>query len=604
LNVQFSYNSIVKAAQIAAVFSVVVCLLLLADFARRTPKLPLDSPDYVELRTQLEAEGGEALRPQLRELDASLRAEYFRQRRFTRRGAFLLIGGVAVTLLLGHWAATVRRRLPGPRGEPAPAESVSSERQRSQWAVGGLVLLLLLGTALAPWLLPSRLPTELEGLDGVAHGPPGQSSPQTDGPTPSPTAPAPEELPPTAEQVAANWPSFRGPGGAGISAYTDVPESWDGASGEGIRWKTAVPLPGNGSPVVWENRVFLSGATDQRREVYGFDADSGQLLWQQPVTVPATNGAAPEAASGEPTELEVMEDTGYAAPTPATDGRRVYAMFANGDVAAFDFNGKEIWSKNLGTPNNPYGHAASLTTFQNRLIVQFDQGTADDDLSSLMALQGSTGEIVWQVQREVPASWASPIVAYHEGQARIITAAAPWVIAYAAEDGQEIWRASCLKGDVGPSPIAVDGMVFVANDGADAVAIRDGGEGDVTESHVIWKNDIGMPDICSPLVTDRHLLLVASYGGLICYDRMEGGEPIWEEDLGAMFSSSPSLAGDRIYLIGDDDDGKGWVVRAGSEACERVGENSLGERCLTSPAFQAGRIYLRGEQHLFCIGPQ
>ena len=133
------------------------------------------------------------------------------------------------------------------------------------------------------------------------------------------------------------------------------------------------------------------------------------------------------------------------------------------------------------------------------------------------------------------------------------------------------------------------------------VAIRDGGEGDVTETHVLWKYDIGMPDICSPLVSGQSLLLIASYGGLICYDRMKGGEPVWEEDFGAMFASSPGLVGEQIYLLSDD--GQGWVVTAGADACQRVAENNLGERCVTSPAFLSGRIYLRGEQHLFCIGP-
>ena len=124
-------------------------------------------------------------------------------------------------------------------------------------------------------------------------------------------------------------------------------------------------------------------------------------------------------------------------------------------------------------------------------------------------------------------------------------------------------------------------MVFVANDDADAVAIRDGGQGDVTETHVLWKNDIGMPDICSPLVTDQYLLLIAAYGGLICYDRMEGGEPVWEEDFGAMFGSSPGLVGDRIYLIADD--GQGWVVTAGPGVLPACGGEYPG-RAVLAPA--------------------
>ena len=128
--------------------------------------------------------------------------------------------------------------------------------------------------------------------------------------------------------------------------------------------------------------------------------------------------------------------------------------------------------------------------------------------------------------------------------------AEPWVIAYAADDGRELWRAECLQGDIGPSPVYGDGVVYVANDNAVAAAIRDGGEGDVTESHIVWTAEFALPDICSPLLTDDHVLLVAAYGGLVSYDRETGGdEPIWEEDLGTILMASPCRVGDRVYLI-------------------------------------------------------
>ena len=590
-----SYNSIVRAAWIAAAFSAFVCMLLLVDFARRTAKLPLDSPRYLQLRGELDTPRKEAAQEELRQLDAQLRQQYFRQRSYTRRGGILLVAGVAVMLLLGHWAATVRRRLPTPHRTPITSGTVAGGHTVALAAVGGLGAMLLLLTVLTPQLSPSPLLTWTDTLHAGSEAisdPATEPAPTTGAAAPAPTDSAAPEEPATDAQIAANWPSFRGPGGAGRSAYTDLPTAWDGAAGTGIRWKTAVPLPGVSSPVVWEKRVFLTGATAERREVYGFDADTGRLLWQQEVA------PTPPAAAAE---FEVNEETGYAAPTPATDGHRVYAMFANGDLAALDLDGKPIWSQNLGTPKNPYGHAASLAVFRNRVIVQFDQGSRDDNLSRLLAIDGPTGKILWQVPREVPSSWASPIVAYHEGQPRIVTAAAPWVIAYDPEDGRELWRVSCLKGDVGPSPIALDGLVYVSNDRADTVAIRDGGEGDVTASHVLWKSDIGLPDTCSPLATDKYVIVIASYGALICYDRMQGGEPVWEEDFGAMFGSSPSLVGEQIYLFADD--GHGWVIAAGPDACQRVAENTLGEPCFASPAFQAGRIYLRGKEHLFCIGP-
>jgi outer membrane protein assembly factor BamB len=216
-------------------------------------------------------------------------------------------------------------------------------------------------------------------------------------------------------------------------------------------------------------------------------------------------------------------------------------------------------------------------------------------------MDGATGRLVWEVQRPVPASWATPVVLQFEDPPRIITAAAPWVIAYAADDGRELWRAECLTGDVGASPVYADGVVYVANDNAMAAAIADGGEGNVTQSHILWTAKDGLPDVCSPLVTRDFLLLVPSYGGLVAYDRKSGGDhPKWEEELGGMLMASPSLVGNHVYLIGED--GRGWVIRPHETGFEQVSENDVAERCSSSPGFQRGRIYIRGAKHLFCMG--
>ncbi len=268
---------------------------------------------------------------------------------------------------------------------------------------------------------------------------------------------------------------------------------------------------------------------------------------------------------------------------------------------AVDYAGKVAWSRSLGLPKNTYGHATSLAMYRDLLLVQFDQGTKQDKLSKLMALKAESGETAWETPREVPNSWPTPTVIEHQGQPQIITAADPWVIAYAPADGKEIWRAKCLQADVGPSPTFADGLVFVANEFPGMAAIRPDGTGDVTDSHVVWEADVGSPDCCSPLATDKYLMVAASFGTLTCYKAKEGGEPLWEEDFdGANFSSSPSLAGKHVFLFSEQ--GKSYLVEPTEEKCVRVAENELGEECVTSPAFQAGRIYIRGKEHLICIG--
>ena len=157
---------------------------------------------------------------------------------------------------------------------------------------------------------------------------------------------------------------------------------------------------------------------------------------------------------------EVPESTGYAAATMATDGRRVYAFFANGDCAAFTLEGKPAWSKSFGALKNPYGHATSLTTWRDRLIVQLDQGDSEDNKSKLYALDGRTGQIVWQRPRKAGASWATPIVIEAAGKAQVITLAVPCVIAYAATDGTELWRVEGLNGEITPSPVFAGGLLI------------------------------------------------------------------------------------------------------------------------------------------------
>ncbi len=333
----------------------------------------------------------------------------------------------------------------------------------------------------------------------------------------------------------------------------------------------------------------MTGATDKQRQVYCFDA-TGKLLWQS--DMPAT----PAAAAKPP---EVMGDTGFASSTPATDGQRVYAMFAIGDVAAFDFSGKMVWSRSLGIPKNSYGHATSLAMVRNLLLIQFDQATAKEGKSKLLALDAATGNTVWETPRPVPNSWATPIVVDWKGQEQIITAGDPWAIAYQVADGKEIWRAKCLGSDVAVSPVFVDGVAFIGNANAKLAAIRVDGRGDVTETHILWIAEDGLPDTCSPLATSQYVLLLASSGTLTCYET-KTGKKWWEHDFESGFKASPTLVGTNVYLLGDE--GKVWIVEPTPTECKIVGEAALGEPCAASPAFLNGRIYLRGKDYLYCIG--
>jgi len=644
------YTVMFRCALVAGLFSFLFGTLLLVDYSARVDQDPLNAPQYVALKARLKANPrDDVVKQELRLLDLELRNEYFQRRRFSTWGTWLLVISVAVTLVCAKAAAVLRRRLPQPQPREVPQDLEGYLHGLSRWAVAGMGGLIILG-GLGLWA-SGRSGVDPEGIlvadasrsvetsapsAAIEPSPPKPPAPQQ--PPPSPAAPelplsvvvtppaseppapeppvmepapavplaaessAPDDAvpkpagespadPATDESWPRNWPRFRGPDGTGVTAYANLPTTWDAASGDGVLWKTAIPLAGNSSPIIWDKRVFLTGADETRRVVYCCDADTGALVWE---------AEAPGTAESTATPPKVMEATGYAAPTPVTDGQRVYAIFANGDMVAVDFTGQVSWSRSFGLPKNAYGHAASLAMHGERVLVQLDQGTRQDKLSKLLALNAASGEVVWETPREVPNSWTTPIVIEHEGRVQIITAADPWVIAYAPADGQELWRAKCLQADVGPSPTFAKGTVYVANEFPGIAAIRADGTGDVTDSHVLWEADVGAPDTCSPLAVDGLLLVLASFGTLTCYDVNEGGEPLWEEDFDGNFTSSPASSGKSVYLF--DEAGKVYVVEPTEAECKRLSEAELGEECVTSPAFQAGRIYIRGKEHLFCLG--
>jgi outer membrane protein assembly factor BamB len=348
---------------------------------------------------------------------------------------------------------------------------------------------------------------------------------------------------------------------------------------------------GPNSPVIWENRVFLTGASSKKREVYCYDSITGKMLWQK---------AMPDIPNVHPGDLTVSEDTGgYSVSTGATDGRRFYVMFANGDVGALDFDGNVLWTVSLGTPENSYGHSTSLDTFQDRVLVLFDQAEAKSAKSRLLCLDGATGKKVWESEpRPVGQTWGTPILVKTPEREQIITCGNPWVVSYNPTNGLEIWRAKALYGEVTPSPISANGMVYVAMDGEALSAWKTDGAGDVTKTHKAWSFDEGLPDICTPLCDGQRIYMLNSSGTLTVVDVVTG-KKLYEQEFDFPYKASPSAAGDKIYLCGD----KGMVVvfEAGAKYKE-IARSDMGEELLASPAFADGRIYIRGKQNLFCLG--
>jgi len=385
---------------------------------------------------------------------------------------------------------------------------------------------------------------------------------------------------PSNDELKANFNAFRGFGSNGIDFHKNIPTQWNGETEENILWKTQIPLHGYNSPIIWGDRLFLSGAEGENREVYCIDRNIGTIVWTYKVTgVPGSPAKSPK----------VTDDTGLAAPSLVTNGNAVFALFGNSDLVALDMDGNLIWHKNLGPTNNHYGHSSSLQIFEDILIVQWDV----KNNPRLIGLNILDGEQIYENPREVKISWASPVLVNTENGMEVVLVSDPIVASYNPKTGEEYWQLDCIFGEVGPSIAYGSGLVYAVNEYAILVAIKPG-----DSPEIVWENDELLSDVPSPIVYDGLMYLATSYGVVACYDAVSG-EKYWENEFDNGFYGSPMYSDGNIFIM--DMDGVIQVFKA-AKTYKEVSSNPLGEPGMTTPAFMDGRIYFRGNEHLYCVG--
>lgn len=560
-----SYQSAIGIAIVAAVFSVVIAGMLTVNVFSMKVHIPARLAELEKMKEQAKANPtDQTLAELILETDTELRRDQFAGLYFIRRGTILLV--VTLVLFIGSiiWAISHYPKSPDVfRQVDLKSHQIrQASLTRTSLSIGVIVIC----SAALFWVL---------------------HAPQVDVKSGDETA---VSLYTSMDEMGKQWPTFRGPGGLGICRVENIPDTWDGASGENILWKTSIPLPGHNSPIVWDNRIFLTGATENEQQIFCYDADSGELLWVGDVSI------SPNPARED---MDIMEDTGYSACTAVTDGKRVSAIFAGGDIGCFTVDGRLLWQKHLGIPESAYGYAASLTAYENTVIIQWDVGydEGDESKSKLIALDWQTGNTVWQTHRPVRNSWSSPTVVKVAHQYQILTAASPFVIAYDAKTGTEIFRVECLDGDVASTPIIAEDKIIAIEPYNKLVAI-DPAPAEGIGVRVSWENESEMPDICSPVAAGEFVWTLTTQGLLGCYLIKDGTE-VYAQQIEGNFQASPTLVGDTVYLLAQD--GTMFISNTGPEYQE-IKRNELGEKCYASPAFGPGRIYIRAKEYLYAIG--
>lgn len=379
---------------------------------------------------------------------------------------------------------------------------------------------------------------------------------------------------------AEDWSQFRGQNGTGISSEAGLPVKW--SKTEGLRW--SMPLPGRGvsSPVVHGGKVYItcsSGALDNRLHVLAYDVKTGEKLWHRQLA--ATGG----------TNCHPM--TCMAAPTPVADDSGVYAMFATGDLAAYDTDGTLRWYRSLvgdyPSITNQVGMAASPVLADGKLIVPMDNAGE----SFIAALDRKTGKNLWKINREREIGWVTPVVRTHEGKTEVIMSGRGVVTAYYGETGEKLWS---QKG-TGPSDIASatfqEGVLYSPGRGGTTALKAENGT-----FKELWKSPKLNGGMSSPLVY-KNIVYAATGAGVVNAADAVTGKPLWDERIKGKASASP-LAGDgKVYVFNEK--GLTTVLKA-ADKTEILAENDLGEETLGTPAISGGAIFIRTDKTLFCVG--
>jgi outer membrane protein assembly factor BamB len=372
---------------------------------------------------------------------------------------------------------------------------------------------------------------------------------------------------------------FRGNSSLGISKAKNLPTSWNLASGKNILWKIPVPRKGYNSPVITGNKVFFSGADEKTRELFCYELSSGKQLWKlETKNIPGSPAQAPKTT----------DDTGLAASTVTTNGKVVCAIFGTGDLICADMDGKQLWAKNIGVPDNSYGYASSLLIFGSSLIIQYD----NRNVKKVMALDLSTGNQRWVKERlEKHPSWSSPVIATVNNKPQLILVGNPGVTSYNPNTGEVYWRVEAMSGEPVPGAACTNGIVFAAAEYATMIAINaiDGSE--------LWRTDEFLPEIASPVATKEFVFIATSYGVVASFD-VNTGTVIKSMEFNTDFNASPIIADGKIYLICTD--GKVFILSAKGDF-SLINSFETKEKTFATPAFTDKKIVIKTEKSIYCV---
>jgi outer membrane protein assembly factor BamB len=387
---------------------------------------------------------------------------------------------------------------------------------------------------------------------------------------------------------AGEWPGWRGPRGDGTTDEKSLPVHWSDT--ENIAWKVEVPGVGHSSPAIWGDRIFLTSCREdqQKRILLCFNRTDGKLLWERTVLT---------------SKLEhIHKENSYASSTPATDGKYVYVTFLNApryEAYCYDFEGNEIWHKSPGEFHSVHGFSSAPLLYKDFVILNGDQ----DAKAYVVALDKATGEERWRADRpNKTRSYCPPVIFEMAGKKQLVMSGSKCVASYDPDTGKQNWIIDGPTEQFVASLVYSDEVLFLTYGfpKLGVMGIKPDGEGNVTQSKVLYNEPKGGGYVPSPIAHGGYFFVVTD-GGVASCREAKTGKLEWIERLGGHTHSSPISAGDYLYF--PDDKGVTYVIKGGPKF-EVVAKNDLKEDCFSSPAVSHGQIFLRTSQHLWCIGKE
>lgn len=589
-------------AIVTAIFIVTLSIMLITNYfqVRGTTPLQVEVVETLKQLNDANANNPE-LQEQIRQLDLMTRKAYFIRHNHLMTGLYMLIGMLIVLITCIRLYFVNYKNIP--EKEIDPIDEWLIKTQARKYITGGLSVIVVAALffviltsphlqkqeqeeeetpAMIAEVIEENEITEAEEKIAVtteesASGTIETKVEITPKEEPTPTTTKTEETPPI-EVSKVTHNAFRGNNSNGISSAKNVPVTWNFGNGTNIAWKQTIPRKGYNSPVINGNKVFFSGADDEARELYCFDLTTGKQLW----SLKAAN------IPGSPSQMpKTTEDTGLAASGVATNGKQVCAIFATGDIICADMDGKQLWAKNLGVPDNHYGYASSLLIYGNSVIVQYDNNNAP----KVISLDLTSGNERWSKNRTEKVTWSSPIIATVDNTPQLVLMGNPAITAYNPNNGEQLWRVECLTGEVGASACSSNGIVFGASEYSKMVAIN------ATDGSLLWEGNDYLPEVASPVATKDNVYIATSYGVVASYDT-QTGELKKEHELNTEFYSSPIIAEGKLYLISND--GKMHIFSANDDF-RLIDAFETGERTFATPAFTDGKIVVRTENSIYCV---